>query len=72
MSGTLLTAVIKKSSCLNFQKTENVGTVGNDTRITRIGIFIQKYKIDELPELFDAVLDNTLARSQCSFWYTQH
>ena len=28
MSGTLLTAVTKKSFCLNFQKTENVGVTG--------------------------------------------
>lgn len=26
---------------------------GNDSRITKIGIFIRKYKIDELPQLFN-------------------
>jgi lipopolysaccharide/colanic/teichoic acid biosynthesis glycosyltransferase len=28
-------------------------TIGNDNRITKVGKFIRKYKIDELPQLFN-------------------
>lgn len=31
-------------------------TVGNDSRITYAGFFLRKYKIDELPQLFDVLI----------------
>lgn len=31
-------------------------TVGVDSRVTRVGSFLRKYKIDELPQLIDVVL----------------
>lgn len=31
-------------------------TIGNDNRITKVGHFIRKYKIDELPQLFNVLI----------------
>ncbi len=31
-------------------------TIGNDNRVTKVGRFIRKYKLDELPQLFNIIL----------------
>ena len=33
-------------------------TVGRDPRITQLGAFLRRYKLDELPQLFDVLLGN--------------
>ena len=37
----------------NADKIGSHVTVNNDSRITRIGTFLRKYRLDELPQLFD-------------------
>ena len=33
-------------------------TVGNDPRITRVGALLRRYRLDELPQLFDVLVGN--------------
>ena len=33
-------------------------TVGQDSRITKIGAFLRKYRLDEIPQLFDVISGN--------------
>lgn len=40
----------------NAEKLGKQITVGNDCRITKIGSFLRKYKLDELPQLFNVLL----------------
>jgi lipopolysaccharide/colanic/teichoic acid biosynthesis glycosyltransferase len=45
-----------RSMALDSDKKGLITIGGNDSRITKMGIFIRKYKIDELPQLFNVFI----------------
>jgi lipopolysaccharide/colanic/teichoic acid biosynthesis glycosyltransferase len=47
--------IIKFRSMIENHGDENTVTVSGDQRITRFGAFIRKYKIDELPGLWNVL-----------------
>lgn len=42
-----------RSMVTNADKIGSLITTGNDSRVTKVGKFIRKYKIDEVPQLFN-------------------
>jgi lipopolysaccharide/colanic/teichoic acid biosynthesis glycosyltransferase len=42
----------------NADKIGSLVTVGQDNRITKIGYFLRKYRLDELPQLLDVLVGN--------------
>ena len=51
-----LFAMIKFRSMSVFQTSKSTVSVKGDVRITKVGTFIRKYKLDELPELWNVLL----------------
>ena len=51
-----LFAMIKFRSMSVFQIRKSTVSVKGDIRITKVGAFIRKYKLDELPELWNVLL----------------
>lgn len=42
----------------NADKIGGLVTVGKDSRITRVGVFLRKYRLDEIPQLLDVFIGN--------------
>lgn len=53
-NGGLFTLIKFRSMVINHQDNNTISVKG-DPRITKIGIFLRKYKLDELPELWNVV-----------------
>ncbi len=47
--------LIKFRSMMMNQESNNTATAKDDDRITTIGVFLRKYKLDELPELWNVL-----------------
>ena len=45
-----------RSMAIDSDKKGLITIGGNDSRVTKMGIFIRKYKIDELPQLFNVFI----------------
>lgn len=45
-----------RSMAIGSDKKGLITIGGNDSRITKVGLFIRKYKIDELPQLFNVFI----------------
>lgn len=45
-----------RSMCVNADKGSLITIGGRDSRITKVGYFIRKFKLDELPQLFNVLI----------------
>jgi lipopolysaccharide/colanic/teichoic acid biosynthesis glycosyltransferase len=46
-------SLLKFRTMKTTQETSSLITIGNDDRITKVGYFLRKYKLDELPQLIN-------------------
>tara|TARA_B110001452_G_scaffold6197_1_gene5681 strand:+ start:3039 stop:3626 length:588 start_codon:yes stop_codon:yes gene_type:complete len=50
--------IYKFRSMITLDDNKNTITIGQDSRITKIGKYVRKYKIDELPQFFNVLVGN--------------
>ena len=50
--------IYKFRSMITLDDNKNSITIGQDSRITKIGKYIRKFKIDELPQFFNVLIGN--------------
>ena len=50
--------IYKFRSMIALDDNKNTITIGQDSRITKIGKYVRKYKIDELPQFFNVLVGN--------------
>ena len=48
--------MIKFRTMFSFKASSNTVSVKGDPRITKLGVILRKYKLDELPELFNVLI----------------
>ena len=48
--------MIKFRTMFSSQESSNPVSVKGDPRVTKLGVFLRKYKLDELPELFNVLI----------------
>lgn len=58
LNGTDFKLIKFRSMTIGSDKKGLITIGGNDSRITKIGLFIRKFKIDELPQLFNVLIGN--------------
>lgn len=58
LNGTDFKLIKFRSMAIGSDKKGLITIGGNDSRITKIGLFIRKFKIDELPQLFNVLIGN--------------
>ena len=57
LNGSLFT-LLKFRTMYQDSETKGTLTIGDDNRITSVGFSLRKFKIDELPQLFNVLLGN--------------
>tara|TARA_B100001758_G_C18367742_1_gene589517 strand:+ start:876 stop:1472 length:597 start_codon:yes stop_codon:yes gene_type:complete len=56
--GGLIFKMIKFRTMSIIQHSSSTVTICGDVRVTRLGAFLRRYKLDELPELFNVLIGN--------------
>ena len=55
MNGDLFNLIKFRTMAINSEKGSSLTIGGKDSRITRVGYYLRKFKIDELPQLFNVL-----------------
>lgn len=55
-NGKIFKVIKFRSMVANADKLGSLVTVGNDKRVTRVGRFLRKFRLDELPQIFNVLM----------------